>query len=103
MSWLSLVGASGGDSIVVADGDIQFLFQISIVVSEEQAEAPILVMKPSFEDSRNALPGIVRRSHQQLLCDGQPGIPPRNHRRQTCQGNSMTAHLASLLIASGRG
>ena len=93
MSWLSLVGASGVDPIVDADGDIQFLFQISIVVSEEQAEAPILVMKPPFENARNALPGIVRRSGQQLLRDGQPRITRRDHRRQTCQGNSMTAHL----------
>jgi len=67
MSGLALVGPSGVNPVAGADGYIQFLFQISIEVSEEQAEAAVLVMKPTFESARYALSGIVRRAGQQLL------------------------------------
>ncbi len=80
VSGLALVGAAGFDPVVGADRDIQFLFQISIEVSEEQAEGSVLVLKPSFVSARYALPGIVRRAGQQLL-RGQPPQACRNDDR----------------------
>ena len=77
MSRLALVGTPWVNPVTGADRDIQLLPQISIVVSEKQAEAPVRVMKPPFENGRHALPGIVRRPGLQLL---------RAKRAEGCKG-----------------
>src|SRR5205085_3813465 len=49
MGGLAVVWSAGLDAVVGSDRDVQFLFQIAVVVAEQQAEGAVRVWKPAFE------------------------------------------------------
>ena len=67
MRGLALIRTNRIDVIVWADGDIELLFLIPIVVPEQDAEATIGVREPSLVRGRDALPGVVWRLDIDLL------------------------------------
>ena len=58
---LAAVRAAGLDSVIRPYGNVEILFQVPIVVAEENTEGAVRVFIPAFERSGHVLAGVVFR------------------------------------------
>jgi len=77
---LALIRVARLHGVVGADGDVDRLFRIAVEVAEREAERPVRVAVPTFEDGRDGLPGVTHRPEDRL-----------SGRRQRRQGDQHSA------------
>ncbi len=73
MGRLALIGTTRLNAIVWSDREINFLFRIAVEIAEQQAEAPIRVLEPTFKRTGDARAGFVHRFERQRLRLNQHG------------------------------
>src|SRR5260370_5658976 len=62
---LALVRTAGLDAVIWTNGDVEFFFQIPIEVPDQQTEAAVVSLEPSFEGAGHGLTGFVGRLRRQ--------------------------------------
>src|SRR5205809_3656226 len=66
MGWLALVRTAGFNVVIRPHRNVQLLFQITVEITKENAEAAVCVFEPAFKGGGHALAGVVEWFHRQM-------------------------------------
>src|SRR5262249_16810790 len=102
MRGLALVRTAGLDAVVCADRDFQFLLEIAVEITDQDAEAAVGVREPSFKRASDALSELVRRLEGQLLRPQQSPTDQTSNRPSKRRSGAPDVHGVRLLLAPGQ-